>query len=286
MAKTSKTSLAGLKLGVIGFGKMSEAILSCSLQKKTIRPQQILNLKHRAKRDADLKRRYKIQLAPDIATLCKNSNVILLGVKPQQMGDVLATLRPHLKNHLVITLAAGLSARFYQKCLGANLRLIRAMPNTPTQLGLGATAYFATKTVASKDKALCETFFAATGLIEEVKSEKLIDAVIAVSGSGPAFIYRYAANMIASGKKLGLSFEQAKRLALQTLLGATEMMRQTDATPDELIAQVASKKGTTLAGLDVLEKNGFDRLIQACLARTAARSAEISKEREKELCRS
>lgn len=267
-------------LGVIGFGKMAEALVAGALQKKVMPPNRVVALKRKAARDAQIKRLYKIRIAQDIRSLCAQADVLLLAVKPYQMTDALSELKPHLNGQLLITVAAGLSAKFYKKRLGEKIRLIRVMPNTPARLGYGAAGYFTAKGVTAKDGKICKAFFGATGLIEEVKREELIDAVIAVSGSGPAFLYKYAAIVAEGGVELGLKKEAAYRLAVQTLLGAAQMLAQTGLTPGELIAQVTSKKGTTLAGLAALERRGFAETVKSAMRAAVNRSMEIGKEME------
>lgn len=268
-------------LGIIGFGKMAEALVAGALQKKVMRPDRIVVLKRHPERDAQIKRLYKIRLADNLAALCAASDALLIAVKPYQMAGVLAELKPHLVGRLVITVAAGLNASFYKKRLGKGLRLIRVMPNTPARLGYGAAGYFAAKGVMAKDINICETFFGATGIIEKVSREALIDAVIAVSGSGPAFVYKYAEIVARGGAKLGLKKETAFRLAVQTLLGAAHMLARTGLPPEELIAQVGSKKGTTLAGLAELDRLGFAETVQSAMRAAVKRSIKIGKEMEK-----
>src|SRR5687767_12043453 len=123
-------TLKSATLGVIGFGNMMEALVAGALKKKAVKRSQILSVRHNPKRDDKLKKRYGISLVEDIPDIAWRSDVIFLGVKPQQMKDVLVLLQPYLKNQLVITVAAALPVRFYQKYLGKKLRLIRVMPNT------------------------------------------------------------------------------------------------------------------------------------------------------------
>lgn len=283
--KSKSIALSDAKIGVIGFGNLAGALISGALKKRVLRPTQILAVKHRPEKDRDLKKKYRMLFVDDIADVCRLADVILLAVKPQQMKDVLVLLRPYYRGQLVITVAAGLKTRFYQRYLGKTARVIRVMPNTAAAIGLGASAFFASESVTKADKTLCRDFFGATGFIEEVLNEKLIDAVIAVSGSGIAFVYKYALSVIEGGTKMGLKTRTARDLALKTLVGAAEMLRLTGSEPEELISQVTSKKGTTLAGLAVLEKKGFTRLIQAAMSKAARRAKEISEELENNSCR-
>ena len=267
---TKKSSLA-----VVGFGKMATAIVQGMISSKTVAPKSIAVLAHRPAKDKSLKKKFGLTIIESPEDLMA-AKVILLAVKPQQMESVLKEIAPHIKKQLVITVAAGLPLSFYQKHLGKNAPIIRVMPNTPSFLGLGASGYYCHRTVTSSQKKLFEKYFKPTGLLVELKKESLIDAVISVSGSGPAFLYLYAQAVMENGAKLGLNKKQARDLTLQTLKGATEMLIQTKLEPQKLIDQVTSKGGTTLAGLEILKKNKFTSIIQKCMNQAAKRSKEIS----------
>lgn len=278
MKFSPKTKLLRHKFGVIGFGKMAEALISGAMNAGVIARGQTLTLAHRPERDTLLRRKYGARVCKDMAPLCREADVLLLAVKPLQMTSVLADLAPHVGNKLIITVAAALPLATYRKALGKSARIVRVMPNTPAMVGCGAAGYFAGKNVSPADKKACEIFFSATGLLVELKKEALIDSVIAVSGSGPAFVYRYADAVIANGIKMGLSPDVSRRLAVKTLQGAARMLEVTGLPADELIAQVASKKGTTLAGLDAMDKNGFTVAIAAAMNAAVTRSREIALE--------
>lgn len=265
-------------IGVIGFGNMAEAIVAGILDDKLAKASDIYALDNSQKRMDLAKNKYKIHACPSVKELCQNTNVILLAVKPQHINDVLPALEESLKKHLIITIVTGIETKYYQKILGRQAKVIRVMPNTPALIGQGAAAYFANKNCSVRDQKICENIFNSVGLILEVKKEKLIDAVTAISGSGPAFVYQYAQSVMDSAKKLGLSADMAKRLVLQTLLGATQMMLNSQETPGDLTKKVTSKGGTTLAGLEVLKKKGFAKILDACMKKAAKRAEELSKQ--------
>jgi pyrroline-5-carboxylate reductase len=214
---------------------------------------------------------------PNTTNLFKENSVILLAVKPQTMANVLHEVRTHHKNHLIITVAAGLSFKYYEKFLGKKSRIIRVMPNTPAQIGLGATTMMGNKNVTKNDLALCQKLFSAVGLVLPLKNESLMHATAAVAASGPAFVYYFAQALMAAGQKQGLNAKQVKILVLQTLWGSTEMMRLSPESPEELTKKVTSKKGMTLAGLAVLKKKGFTKVIEACIHATIQRSQELGR---------
>lgn len=266
-------------IAVIGFGNMMEAIISGALKENTLSSKQVFAIQYKPQKDKTIQKKYKITHLKNYEEICKNCQVIFLGVKPQGMNSVLQELKPYItKNHLLITVAAGLPVSFYEKRLGKNIRLIRTMPNTPALIGLGATGYFANKNCKRTDTQICETIFQSIGIIKRLKKESLIDSVIAVSGSAPAFVYQFASSLIKGGIKNGLTENESKDLVLQTLKGATEMMIHSPETPDELTKKVTSKKGTTLEGLKVLKKKKFTNLIWDCMKAAIRRSKELSKE--------
>ena len=273
-------NMKNLKLGIIGFGKMSEALVAGALNQKIISPKNIFIVQHRRERDVKMKKKYGVQIVKNLADLTANSHVILLGVKPAQMQAVLVALRPFLKNHTLWSVAAGLTIAFYEKYLGKTVSVIRLLPNTPVQLGHGVTGLFAKKNIKTSRKKICHDFFKSLGLVYEVSTESQMNAIIPVSGSGPAFVYQYALAAINAATALGFSAAAAQQLTLHTLLGAVHMLLQTGNTPADLIAEVASPKGTTRAGLAVLAENGFNALIQKCFAATVKRAADINQEME------
>lgn len=270
--------MKNIHLGIIGFGNMAEAITAGILNNKLIAPQNIHALDPSPKRRARAKKKYKLRTVKTVDELCAKTNTILLAVKPQQINEALIPLSTKIRKHLILTIVTGIQTRHYQKVLGRNVKVIRVMPNTPALIGQGAAVYFAGKNLTARDKNICEAIFKSVGIIQPVPRENLINAVTAISGSGPAFVYQYAQAVIDSAQKLGLSAKLARALVLQTMAGATQMMIAAIETPAQLTQKVASKGGTTVAGLEELKKRGFTRILHACMKRAAKRAEELGKE--------
>lgn len=263
------------KLGIIGMGNMATAIVGGVLKNKTLTAQDITFFEPNPTQKKSAQKKFGIKPVSTLQELCRINEVLLLSVKPQVMPQVLEELKKHVSNHLIVTIAAGIPLATYTKYLGAQSHIVRVMPNTPALIGLGASAYFTSKSVNQREKKIVEALFGSVGIIVQVNNEDKIDAVTAVSGSGPAFVYYYAQSVIAAAVKLGLGYEVAKRLTLQTLLGAAQMLiTSTDDIPT-LIGRVTSKKGTTEAGLKVLKK-GFSKIIEDCLKAAKKRANEMA----------
>jgi pyrroline-5-carboxylate reductase len=211
----------------------------------------------------------------DVNEAVAGADVVVLGVKPAQMDNLIRSLKPGRADPLWITVAAGLKLSFYEERLGPMARIIRAMPNTPSVLGEGVTAYVGGKNVREEDVAWTNRFFSAVGLSIPVE-EEWMEAVTAVSGSGPAYFYRIIGAMARAGTEEGLPADLALRLAAQTARGAAEMVLRGGATPEELVAQVASKGGTTEAALTRLDVLGLNGVMAEAVRAAAARARDLS----------
>lgn len=212
------------------------------------------------------------------AAMLTDALAIVLAVKPQSMASVLPLLTPMAAaSGLIISIAAGTSSR----TIGAVLpeaRIVRAMPNTPALIGAGVTGLWVGAESTYADKALCETLFGAVGMVRWVTSEAAIDAVTAVSGSGPAYVFAFAEAMAASGVRLGLGPVLSEALARETIAGAAAMLRQPGAEPSALKAAVRSPAGTTDAALRVFEtSDALADLMNAALDAAHRRAGELSR---------
>ncbi len=202
----------------------------------------------------------------------------LLAVKPQVMRGLCESLAKlaDRQRPLVVSIAAGITSAQLQRWLGAELPVIRAMPNTPALLGAGVTGLFATGNVDAQQRGLAEQLLSAAGMTVWVDDEALIDAVTAVSGSGPAYVFLLAEAMEAAARRQGLPDDAARTLVQQTLLGAARMLTESGEPPEELRRRVTSPNGTTQAALEVFEAGGFRPLVESAIAAAAERGRQLS----------
>ena len=211
----------------------------------------------------------------DNAEVADRSDVIFLAVKPQRMADVAADLRGKIAgDRLIVSIAAGVRLASLAEWFGQRTRVIRVMPNNPCLIGHGASAYCLGRNARAEDGALVEQLLGAIGYVWRVEEEQM-DVVTALSGSGPAFVYRMIEALGEAGAKLGLPEDMAAAMAAQTVRGAAEMVSATGLSPAALVESVASPGGTTVAGLQALESGGFQTLLFAAVEAAAKRSREL-----------
>lgn len=202
----------------------------------------------------------------------------LLAVKPQVMRQVCDDLSAAAcaQQPLVVSIAAGITAGQLQRWLGPGTAVIRAMPNTPALLGAGVTGLYATAQVNPGGRELAERLLASAGRTVWIEDEALMDAVTAVSGSGPAYVFLLAEAMEAAAREQGLSGDAARTLVLHTLLGASRMLTESDATPAELRRRVTSPNGTTQAAIEALQSGGFEALVGNAIRAASERGRQLS----------
>ena len=214
---------------------------------------------------------------PDNCDVVRAGDVVVLAVKPQHLGEALAGLKDSSAGKLILSIAAGVTIEKLRGLLHPNARVVRSMPNMLLQIGAGASAYAGAPNATEADLALAERVLAASGKAWRVE-EKQLDAVTALSGSGPAYVFHFIEAMTRGGVALGLSHELAKNLALQTVLGSAQLAAQSHHTPMELASHVKSPRGTTLAGCAVLEeKDALDQLVARCMASARTRAEELAR---------
>ena len=211
--------------------------------------------------------------------LPKEPAVVLVAVKPQMMGDALPTLQAMGNGKTVfVSVAAGTTIATFEKTLGAQTPIVRAMPNTPAAISQGITAIVGNDHVDAKGMDEAEELLSAVGDVVRLEEESQIDAVTGVSGSGPAYVFHMIETMAEGGIAQGLSPELALKLATATVAGAGALAKSADEGPDQLRVNVTSPNGTTQAALDVLmnEQDGFPVLLKRAVAAAADRSRELS----------
>jgi pyrroline-5-carboxylate reductase len=265
-------------IGFIGSGNMAEALIKGIITARLYKPANIFISDIRPQRLKQLAKKYKVKPAKDNRDLASKADIIVLSIKPQSMTEALGSIKDAISGRkLVISIAAGVKTSRIADVLG-NVAIIRAMPNTPALIGEGASALFANakaKTMLKKAKAV----FSAVGQAVVVDNEGLIDAVTAVSGSGPAYYFLLTEEMIKAAGKLGLPEDVAKDLVLQTAKGAALLAVEADGrceSPVKLRQKVTSPGGTTEAALKVLAKGKFGPLVEAAIKKARDRSRELS----------
>lgn len=210
------------------------------------------------------------------------AEIVLLAVKPQGMRALCEAHREAIQQHqpLLISVAAGINAAALEQWLGGDLPIVRCMPNTPSLLRCGASGLYANAKVSAEQRQQTEAILAAVGITLWVEQEAQIDAVTAVSGSGPAYFFLFMEAMAEAGEQLGLAADTARQLTLQTALGAARMAAESDLSPAELRAQVTSPGGTTEQAILNFQREGLEALVgramQACKARSEALGQELS----------
>lgn len=208
------------------------------------------------------------------------ADAVVLAVKPQVMADTARALSPLLgeARPLMLSIAAGIPLAALRQWLGEDFAYVRCMPNTPSLLGVGATGLYADAATTAEQRQLADDIMATAGISAWVDDESLIDAVIATSGSGPAYFFAFMEAMIAGARELGLDQTTARELVLQTALGAARMATESGDDPATLRARVTSKGGTTAAALNHFETGDLDRLVAGAMRAASDRAAQLARD--------
>ena len=267
-----------MKIGFIGCGRMGSALVGGIANSDMTSAGDITVHDPNADSVTSLVESMGVIAATDNIDLTSKSQTILLAVKPQYITMVLSEIAPELTpSHLLISIAAGVTVKKMEAVCPAGTRIIRAMPNTPALIGHGATAIAPGSHATKQDLDTAAQLLASVGMVS-VTEETLLDAVTGLSGSGPAYVYTFIEAMCLQAQKEGLPADEALKLATQTVIGAAHMVEQTGMSPRELVEQVTSPGGTTLAGLAALSENGFESSIAAGIHAASQRSREIASE--------
>ncbi|HBJ74773.1 MAG TPA: pyrroline-5-carboxylate reductase [Syntrophaceae bacterium] len=267
------------RIAFIGAGNMGRAILGGLLQGGHAAG-------HLCAADADEGTRTRVAREFGVATSASNeqaaadADVLVLAVKPQQLKDVARGLAAALagRRPLVLSIAAGISTASLASWFGAGTPVVRSMPNTPALIGRGTSALFANAATDAAGRSLAENIMRAVGAVHWLDDEALMDAVTALSGSGPAYLFRVIECLANAGEALGLAPALARRLALETAAGASELALGSSFDPATLRAQVTSKGGTTEQALRVLDEGGLCELFGSALTAARDRSRQLAAE--------
>ncbi len=268
-------------LAFIGAGNMSRAIIG-GLISNQFPAENIWATGTQLEKLDDLKQQ-GLHTTIDNNAAVAAADIVILAVKPQILKAVAMDMAPAVQQHqpLIVSVAAGIMCDSMDKWLGGNLAIVRCMPNTPALVKQGASGLYANSLVTEAQRNQTEQIMQATGIALWVDTETQLNAVTAVSGSGPAYYFLMMEAMVAAGEKLGLSREISKQLTIQTALGAAEIARQSDVEPAELRRRVSSPKGTTEQAILTFIDQGLPEIIangmQACSDRAEALAEELGK---------
>jgi pyrroline-5-carboxylate reductase len=266
-------------IGIIGCGNMGEAILA---QCKKARIFDFIAFEKDTARANFIHKKYRIPVAKDISNLVLKSDIVLIAVKPQDIESVLdeintAQVQWKKQGVLIISIAAGIMTRFIEDKLGNGTKVVRAMPNLPAVIGKGITALVKGQFAKDKDLKTAKKIFASVGETLCVANEEWIDAVTAISGSGPAYIFYIVGAFARAGVKLGLDEKSANYLIRHTILGAMDLLKVHVYDTNALIAKVKSKGGTTEAALKVFDEENLLQIIENGIKAARDRARDLSR---------
>lgn len=264
-------------IGFIGGGNMARSLIG-GLVADGVAPHRLWVAEPDAERRAALAAQFGVHITADNTELAAAMDALVLAVKPQQMQAVCAAIAPRVQQRkpLVISIAAGLRLEALQRWLGGELALVRTMPNTPALVQSGATALFATPRVNNVQRELAEGIMRAVGLTLWLEDEGQMDAVTALSGSGPAYFFLVMEAMQQAGVQLGLTADMARLLTLQTAFGAAKMALESREDAAVLRRQVTSPGGTTERAIGILQQGGLEGLFAQALSGARDRSQELA----------
>ncbi len=267
------------KIGFIGAGNMAEALVRGIINSGKVKSRDVFVTDISAKRTEYMAKVYTVNIAKDAAELCRCCGIIVLSVKPQNIQEVLGEIAGELdRDKTLISIAAGVTTEKISAVVGQEVPLIRVMPNTPALVGKAMSALYTQNASTEAIQDAVELFFA-VGKAITVNSESQIDAVTAVSGSGPAYFFLLMEEMITAAVKLGIEPDKARKLVLQTAAGAAELAISADKDgigPEQLRKNVTSPGGTTEAALNVFKKHDFADIIYKAIEAADERSKNLS----------
>lgn len=266
-----------VKVGFIGAGNMSSALIKGLLANGVASGNILVSDSHEEKTQA-LSQDSGVVVCADNETLVNQADVVVLAVKPQAMEAALTPLAETLKTRscLLVSVAAGVSLDSLRQWSHPAQAIVRCMPNTPALVQAGASALIANDRTSETQKAAADAILGAVGLVVWLDEEKQMDAVTALSGSGPAYFFLLMESMQQAAVELGLDVEVAMQLCLQTAMGAAKLAQSSDVDVAELRRRVTSPKGTTEAAIRQFEKDDFAAIVHRALAQAAQRSEELS----------
>lgn len=264
-------------IAIIGGGNMGKSLIG-GLISHGYQAHQLWATDINNEKLAELKQEYGIQTTTDNHEAVQHADVVLFAIKPQLFAEVTVPLAAIVQKRqpLIISIAAGIRSNSIEQWLGGNIAVVRCMPNTPALIRQGASGLYASANVSPEQRKLAESILSAVGIVTWVNDEHLIDSVTALSGSGPAYIFLVIEAMQAAGEKLGLAHQDARQLAIQTVLGAAQMANNSSFSAAELRKQVTSPGGTTEKAISVLENYNIRSIFEEAMKAAYLRSEELA----------
>lgn len=269
-----------MNLGFIGAGNMGGAILKGCVESGKFASRNIYVCDKDPERRKSWEELLLINTTEEISFVVSECDIIILGIKPNGFSSVMPEIAREWKtNKILVSMAAGVTISYIEGFLPMGSKVIRIMPNTPAMVREAMVAVCSNKNISNKDMEIAMDIFMSVGLAEEV-SEKLIDCVIGVSGSSPAYTYLYIEALVEAAIANGMEKKMATRFAAQAVLGAAKMVLETGTEPSQLCANVCSPGGTTIEAVNTLNENGFKNNIAQAFQAAVEKSKFLSKERE------
>jgi pyrroline-5-carboxylate reductase len=271
------SSLASPRITFIGGGNMAQALIT-GLRQRDFAMQQITVIDPDASKQDRLQQALGVRTAQALSAEALQEDVIVLAVKPQQLKTVAESLAPYLQSQLVISVAAGIRTTDLSRWLNGYSTLIRTMPNTPAQIQAGVTGIYALASVSEGQRLLADSLLQAAGDVVWLTDEAQLDAVTAISGSGPAYVFLLIEALTDAGVALGLDKDQALQLSVATFKGASLLAAASETPIATLREQVTSKGGTTEQGLLSLNQHNIHAIMQHAAQQAANRAKTLGDE--------
>ncbi len=263
-----------MQVAFIGGGNMATALIA-GLLREGMTAGHIRVVEHNEQAQQRLRNEFGVSVVAQLDAATLAVDVIVLAVKPQQLPEVAAELAPMLTTQVVVSIAAGIRVANLSSWLGNYPIVVRAMPNTPAMVGAGVTALFATPAVDAQQRLQASVVLEAAGSVVWLDEEQLMDAVTAVSGSGPAYVFLFMEAMQQAGMQLGLTADVARQLTLETFLGAAKLAANSSEDVAQLRARVTSKGGTTEQAILTMQAHAVPEAIVAAVHAAAQRAKTL-----------
>ena len=266
-----------LEIAFIGAGKMVSAIVKSLLRGGTYKSEQIAccsandGTSEKLSTDTGIARLESVD-----QMLEKSPRTLVLGCKPQQLSELPLSIAEKTEDCLILSIMAGITLKRLQQSFPKAKNIVRSMPNTPGQIGEGATGYFFLKDPESEDAETIQSILSSLGQTHLLRQEDELDLVTAISGSGPAYLFEFTCALEEAAREIGLDAQIAKELALQTIIGSAKLMENSDFSPEELRNQVTSPNGTTQAALESFSSDELREIVKRAVTAARNRSIELS----------